>query len=102
MTKELLNNENENTNNKIDYKTYLINWKLNNKDKVKSYNKKYYENSEKKSLDYYHKNKDLISELKKEKIICDCGSSYNKHTKSRHEKIAKHIKYIEKNNLVLI
>jgi len=78
----------------IEKKNIKKKWNLENIEHIKEYNKNYYKNN-KKALDYYHKNKDLINETKKEKMTCICGSSFNKHMKIRHEKSIKHNNYID-------
>jgi hypothetical protein len=40
-------------------------------------------------------NKDKISEHKKQKIICICGSETSIDHKARHEKTNKHISFIQ-------
>jgi len=45
----------------------------------------------KKSKELYKKNKEITLQKAKEKITCECGSEYNKMSKSRHERSQKHI-----------
>lgn len=44
---------------------------------------------------YQIDNKEKITEQKKIKITCECGTSYTKNHKTRHEKSNKHIKFIK-------
>ena len=43
----------------------------------------------------YEKNKDILNQRKKEKIICICGSVTNRGHKTRHEKTFKHISHTQ-------
>jgi hypothetical protein len=65
-----------------------------NKDKIKNKVKEYYHDNKDKIKEYYHDNKDKINEQKKEKITCQCGSTFVKYQKLRHEKTMKHINFI--------
>ena len=61
-------------------------------------NKNYRTNREErleKAKQYRQKNKDRISEKQKEKITCECGKTYTKHHKTRHNRSNKHQKYIQ-------
>jgi ribosomal protein S27AE len=42
---------------------------------------------------YYEDKKEKISEKRKIKIDCRCGSNYNLSTKARHERTKKHVEY---------
>lgn len=46
----------------------------------------------------YEQQKDIILQKHKETVVCQCGVSYCKHTRARHEKSKKHINFINKNN----
>jgi hypothetical protein len=86
-------------------------WRENNKDKIKEYNKeydkkKYQKNKEiikEKAKEYYQNNKAIINKKAKEKnkdklnekINCQCGGKYIKQNISRHLKTKKHIKFIK-------
>ena len=54
---------------------------LKEKEKMKIYNKKYYDT-----------NKDIILNTYNKEILCECGSHYKLYHKSRHFKSNKHIK----------
>ena len=77
-----------------------------NKEKIsdyqKQYQKEYYEDNKEKILEnnkeYYEKNKEQILEKQKEKINCVCGSCFCKGKLSKHNKIKKHIEFINNNN----
>jgi len=69
-----------------------------NKETINKYAKEYREKYKQKTKEYYEKNKDIISERKKEKITCECGSTFQKTELSRHKKTKKHIKFLESNN----
>ena len=43
---------------------------------------------------YHEVNKEQISEMKKEKLTCSCGSIFRISNKSHHEKTLKHINFI--------
>ena len=51
---------------------------------------------------YREDNKDKISEKKKEKIMCECGSITSKNNILRHKKSNKHIALMENLNQQLI
>ena len=65
-----------------------------NKDKIKEKNKIYRENNKDKIKEYNEKNKEIISERSKIKITCECGSTYTKKCKLRHERTDKHKDFI--------
>ena len=44
---------------------------------------------------YREQNKESISEKRKQKINCECGTSFNLSGKSRHLKTKKHLSYLE-------
>ena len=58
-------------------------WRDKNKEKIQIRKKKYYDDHEKQ-----------ISEHRKIKVTCGCGSTYCRANKSRHEKTQKHVIYI--------
>lgn len=93
-----------------DNKEYYINYRNDNKYKIKQGKKKYYENNKNNVLnnckEYYEINKDKIKEQKKEyyknnkdklrkKITCECGKTFCYIGKARHYKSKKHQKYLE-------
>ena len=55
-----------------------------NKDKINEYQR-----------EYQKVNKEEIREQKTVKFTCDCGATFQKTEKARHERTIKHIKYIE-------
>jgi hypothetical protein len=74
-------------------------WREINRDKLlKYYNENYKNNREKRLADrkeYRETNKIIITEKKKEKYNCRCGSCICVGVKTRHEKTQKHINYIQ-------
>ena len=89
-----------------------------NKDKMKYVQKQYRANNIEQAKEYkrlhYEKNKDKIKEqvamynlINKEKvtarqrqeIICECGVTYTRNHKARHQKSIKHIKFIDQQNI---
>ena len=58
-------------------------WRDKNKEKIQIRKKKYYDDHEKQ-----------ISEHRKIKVTCGCGSTYCMVGKSRHDKTQKHVIYI--------
>ncbi len=81
-------------------------YKEDNIDKIKEYNKQYNKQYKKQYMidnadklkaekqQYYQKNKEKISTDRKEKISCACGSCINKGDLSQHYKSQKHKKYL--------
>lgn len=51
----------------------------------------------KKKREYYEQNKESITEKRKEKMTCDCGSSFSVNYKARHYKSIKHLEYLKDN-----
>jgi len=88
-------------NNKEKIKDRMKLYYDNNKEKKAEYNKEYKKNniekfkekSKKYDKKYRENNKEKISEKKKEKMDCECGSTFRKNDKSRHEKSIKHQNY---------
>lgn len=85
-------------------------WYIDNKDKIKEYQKEYKELNKDKIKDtnkeYYTLNKDKIEEYKKEwyidnrdkineTITCICGKNCSKQHLKRHEQSKKHIEFIK-------
>lgn len=62
--------------------------------KKKERSKKWYDKNNDYNKNYYENKKNKISEQRKIKIKCICGSEYRKCDKSRHNKTKKHLKYI--------
>jgi hypothetical protein len=73
---------------------YSQGYRLNNKEKKAETDRKYREKNKDKIKELYEKNKDSINEKCREKITCECGQSFNKNCKKRHEKSLKHQKYV--------
>ena len=42
---------------------------------------------------YYEQNKDLLNEKRQVKMTCECGKTFAKDHKWKHQKSTKHIKY---------
>ncbi len=42
---------------------------------------------------YYELNKDLLNQKRQVKITCECGKTFAKDHKWKHQKSSKHIKY---------
>jgi group I intron endonuclease len=85
-----------------------IEYRLENKEKLKEYNmsekakqmRKVYrekdENKEKKRItdkNYKENNKEKINLVKKEMIVCECGGTFQHDGLARHKRTAKHTKY---------
>ena len=74
-----------------------------NKEKLQGKNREYRLNNEqtikKQRAKYYEENKDSINETKKEKYNCECGSCLRIADKLRHEKTAKHQKYLSEHKI---
>ena len=45
--------------------------------------------------EWYKSNKDKINERQKQKTTCECGSTFIKKDKNRHERAKKHIQFME-------
>jgi len=82
-----------------------------NAEKISEQKKQHYQQNAEKICEqqkqYYQQNADKICEQKKQydkgesrkiKTTCECGSTYRKRDKVRHECTTKHIKFIESNN----
>lgn len=76
-----------------------------NKDIINEKAKKTYEKNKDKYKEqrriYREKNKDIIDEKRKEKINCECGSTFRKDNITKHIKTIKHQKYIKEKELIL-
>ena len=96
------------TLNKIIAGRTGIEYRLENKEKIKEYNmtekakhqRKVYretdENKEKKKIIdkiYKENNKEKITLVKKEIIVCECGGTCQRDGLARHKRTAKHTKY---------
>jgi len=84
---------------RIDNKKQIKQYYLDNKDKKKEY---YLDNKDKKKeyqKKYNEVNKKNISEKKRVKMTCECGSVVRKTDIQRHYKSKKHLKYIENSNI---
>jgi len=80
-----------------EYLEYYINYRIQNKEKIKikktNYNKKNKEKIKEQQKEYYKNNIDKINEL----FNCICGGKFSFGHKSRHEKSKKHINFINNN-----
>ena len=76
-------------------KEYYIDNKEKILEKAHEYNDRKKEYRNKKQLQYYNQNKDKINEKRKIKITCECGSTFRKIDKRRHERSKKHQTYIQ-------
>lgn len=64
----------------------------------KQINKIYYQKT-KHSLKYYHNNKHLIQNKRRnDKYTCECGKTLRKDGKSNHLKTKKHLNFIKNKN----
>lgn len=74
-----------------------------NRDKISETTKKYREDNHNKFVErkkkFYEDNKVKISEQRKSKTTCQCGVTYNKCDKARHEQSKKHLSFI--NSIVI-
>jgi len=72
---------------------------LENRDTILEYQKQnYLENRDKileKKKEKYLENRDTILENQKEKITCDCGKTFARNYKARHERTKFHCKFIQ-------
>jgi len=85
----------DNKKKKIEYqKDYY----QNNKECCKEYNQNYYNNNKEKRAQqqkqYRQANKDIISEKKKIKMTCECGSVITKDVFARHCRSKKHQSFL--------
>ncbi len=66
---------------------------------LKEYFKEYLKNNRekhnKRQKKYFDKNREIINEKQREKIICKCGCEICKNYLSRHLKSKKHLNYLE-------
>lgn len=77
-------------------------WGEDNKDKIIEQQKQYYEDNKEQLKEqhkqYYEQNKEKIAEKSRErgkqKMTCDCGSTFRKADKSKHYKTKKHIQFV--------
>ena len=69
------------------------------REKTLEYRKQYYEENKQKFVElrknYYEIHKEQISQQKKQKITCECGSVVQYSEKARHAKSIKHKNYIK-------
>jgi hypothetical protein len=75
------------------------NWRDNNKEKKREYDKEHYETNKGKVVEqakeYYHHNKEEINKKKREKITCECGCIISRDSLTRHKKSKSHLKWLE-------
>lgn len=68
------------------------------KEQISEYHKIYREDNKEYinevSKIYREKNKEIIAQKQKEMCECECGRSYTRHHKARHEKSKHHLNYI--------
>jgi len=73
-------------------------YRKNNKEILANKGKEKYENNKeeiiKDRIEYYEKNKEEINQKRKQIYNCECGSSFRKSDKLRHEKSKAHQEYI--------
>jgi len=89
-----------------DYKKYYIEHKEviyeRSKNRYLEHKEKYLELQKSR---YYNK-RDEISKKKKVKVTCECGSSFRKYKRTRHNRTKKHLKYLQSlalaNGLILV
>ena len=88
-----------------DNKEKIKKYSQDNKEKISEYKKKYRQDNKEiiceKNKQYHQDNKEKISEQNKKKYECECGSNIRIYGKPRHERSVKHIKFIEKNKLIV-
>lgn len=72
-----------NNDNKESIAEYIKSYNSDNKESIAEHKKKYRETNIK-----------SISEKAKQQITCNCGITFTKHNKARHERSNKHQKYI--------
>jgi hypothetical protein len=74
------------------------------KEYAKQYNKQYYEANKEQIKEhqkqYYEANKEQINEHRGVKITCECGSTFTRAQKLRHERTQKHKNYLLNNSIV--
>lgn len=58
------------------------------------YFKQYRIDNRQKYKQYYKDNQEKIKQYKNQKIECECGSTYTRTSKARHEKTQKHQNYV--------
>jgi len=106
------NIENTNLNKYMPCRTEEEYYKINkeyrekNKEAKKENNRQYYKDNKEKikeeAKQYYYKNKDKFNNKekmkeRKEKITCECGATFRKDNKIRHNKSNKHQNYLKLN-----
>jgi hypothetical protein len=65
------------------------------KESVKQYQEEHKEQTNKSKLDWYKKNKDVISTKLCHRMTCECGSEFRKADLSKHLKTQKHCGFIK-------
>jgi len=70
-------------------------WKESNEDKVIEYKKKWYAKNFELLQEKRRANKEQISEYKKRKYTCECGSCIRRDDKAIHERTLKHQNYLK-------
>ena len=81
-------------------------YRQDNKEQIKERNKQYRQNNKDVILErqrlYRNANKEMISEKRKEKFICDCGSTVVKDRKAKHLRTLKHINFCKQSEEIKI
>ena len=72
--------------NKVIPDRTMSEWRTENKEKIKANHKQWCIDNKEKIKEYYQ-------ERNKEKITCECGSTYSRQHKSRHQRSQKHIEH---------
>lgn len=79
----------------------LVEWRKDNYDKIKEYEKQYRENNvnliKERIKSYRTKNQEKIKEMKRQPVNCECGCSFTFHHRSRHLKTKIHLAFVNSN-----
>ena len=70
-----------------------------NNDEILEKKKEYYNNV---AIHNYEMNKEVLLQTRKEKITCECGSTFRKADFSQHIKCKKHLSYISSKQSVIL
>jgi hypothetical protein len=79
----------------VDHKDQKKEYCINNKEHIKEYKKQYYVDNKEQIKQYNVDNKDHIKNHNNTVLICQCGCSYTRCNKLRHERSNKHQEYIQ-------
>ena len=84
--------------NKEDILEYHKRYYTENKENILEYQKQYEEKNREKKREYHkqyrEQNREIINEKKREKIICECGSTICRAVIARHQQSKKHQDYM--------